>query len=186
MTHFVEKTIKFNEIGGNPVGYDRHMLPFYLGMILEESAETFKAFLNAEDDSDLSALDGKLKELYEAMDAMGTRFKNGDYDHLSDTCDIVEVVDGAADTAVVSIGSIMKAGFNPVTVCDEVANSNLSKFVSDAHGNLYALKNEQGKILKGPNYFRPNLSDPIHILGVESLHPCITIVNVPADFDEVI
>ena len=165
MTQFVEKTIQFNELGGNPIGYDKHMLCFYIGMVLEESAEMIAAFDNKRGESDL-------KQLYELMDKIGTKMKNGDYDAMADNCDIIEVVDGAVDTAVVSIGTVMKAGFDPVLACDEVASSNLSKFVEDEYGNLYALKNEQGKIQKGPNYFRPDLTKAIPQIAT-GFHPSL-------------
>lgn len=151
---FIEKTVKFNELGGNPIGYDRHMLPFYIGMVLEESAEMIAAFENGRGETDIV-------ELHELMQRIGTKFKNGDYDALSDNCDIIEVLDGAVDTAVVSIGTIMKTGFDPAFACHQVADSNLSKFVIGEDGKLVALKNEQGKIMKGPNYFRPDFSNAL-------------------------
>lgn len=65
-----------------------------------------------------------------------------------DIVDRTKFLDALCDQIVTAAGSAYMAGMNIEQGIDEVARSNLSKF--DAEGN--PIFNEQGKIMKGPDY----------------------------------
>ena len=68
--------------------------------------------------------------------------------------DIVEVADALTDILVVTYGGGIAFGINLDDCFDEVHNSNMSKL--DQNGK--PIYNESGKVMKGPNYFKPDLS----------------------------
>ncbi len=65
---------------------------------------------------------------------------------------LVEAYDAIADMQVVNLGNAVAIGADLEPGFEEVHRSNCSKLVD---GKI--LKNEFGKWLKGPNYFKPNL-----------------------------
>ena len=67
--------------------------------------------------------------------------------------DIKEVADALTDILYVTYGAGHAFGINLDKCFDEVQNSNMSKL--DINGK--PIYNELGKVLKGPNYFKPNL-----------------------------
>ena len=71
-----------------------------------------------------------------------------------DNKDILEVADALTDILYVTYGAGHAFGINLDECFDEVQNSNMSKLGID--GN--AIYNEDSKVMKGPNYFKPNLS----------------------------
>jgi predicted HAD superfamily Cof-like phosphohydrolase len=68
--------------------------------------------------------------------------------------DLLEVADALTDILYVTYGAGHAFGINLDKCFDEVQNSNMSKL--DEKGK--PIYNEMGKVLKGPNYFKPNLS----------------------------
>ena len=68
--------------------------------------------------------------------------------------DLVEVADALTDILYVTYGAGHAFGINLDKCFDEVQNSNMSKL--DENGE--PIYNESGKVMKGPNYFKPNLS----------------------------
>ena len=74
-------------------------------------------------------------------------------DAISDN-DIVEVADALTDILVVTYGAGAAFGINLDKCFEEVQNSNMSKL--DKNGE--PIYNESGKVMKGPNYFKPDLS----------------------------
>ena len=66
---------------------------------------------------------------------------------------IVEVADALTDILYVTYGAGHSFGINLDNCFTEVQNSNMSKL--DINGE--PIYNEQGKVMKGPNYFQPNL-----------------------------
>ena len=66
---------------------------------------------------------------------------------------LVEVADALTDILYVTYGAGHSFGINLDACFEEVQNSNMSKL--DKNGN--PIYNENGKVLKGPNYFEPNL-----------------------------
>ena len=68
--------------------------------------------------------------------------------------DLLEVADALTDILYVTYGAGHSFGIDLDKCFDEVQNSNMSKL--DEKGK--AIYNEAGKVMKGPNYFKPNLS----------------------------
>ena len=67
---------------------------------------------------------------------------------------LLEVADALTDLLYVTYGAGHAFGINLDKCFDEVQNSNMSKL--DENGK--PIYNEHGKVMKGPNYFKPNLS----------------------------
>ena len=67
--------------------------------------------------------------------------------------DIKEVADALTDILYVTYGAGHAFGIDLDQCFDEVQRSNMSKL--DENGK--PIFNEHGKVLKGPNYFKPNL-----------------------------
>ena len=80
----------------------------------------------------------ELDELHEAM-------KNND---------LLEVADALTDILYVTYGAGHAFGIDLDKCFEEVQNSNMSKL----GGNGEPIYNESGKVMKGPNYFKPDLS----------------------------
>ena len=68
--------------------------------------------------------------------------------------DIKEVADALTDILYVTYGAGHAFGINLDKCFEEVQNSNMSKLGSDGK----PIYNESGKVMKGPNYFKPDLS----------------------------
>ena len=68
--------------------------------------------------------------------------------------DLLEVADALTDILYVTYGAGHAFGINLDECFDEVQKSNMSKL--DKNGK--PLYNEAGKVMKGPNYFKPDLS----------------------------
>ena len=68
--------------------------------------------------------------------------------------DILEVADALTDILYVAYGAGHAFGINLDKCFNEVQESNMSKL--DSNGK--PIYNETGKVMKGPNYFKPNLS----------------------------
>lgn len=67
---------------------------------------------------------------------------------------LTEIADGLADIIYVAFGTAITYGIPINEILDEVHRSNMSKLGED--GN--SIKREDGKILKGPNYFKPDIA----------------------------
>ena len=68
--------------------------------------------------------------------------------------DIKEVADALTDILYVTYGAGHAFGINLDKCFEEVQNSNMSKLGADGK----PIYNENGKVMKGPDYFKPNLS----------------------------
>ena len=68
--------------------------------------------------------------------------------------DLLEVADALTDILYVTYGAGHAFGIDLDKCFDEVQNSNMSKL--DANGK--PIYNDSGKVMKGPNYFKPDLS----------------------------
>lgn len=91
-----------------------------------------------------------------------------EYMIAEDENDLVETCDGLADIIVVAAGTLFTyAGYRGgMKILDEVGRSNLSKFEIAESGEKVAILRGDGKILKGPHYFRPDIEG---ILRAENL-----------------
>ena len=70
-----------------------------------------------------------------------------------DNKDIKEVADALADILYVTYGAGHAFGIDLDKCFEEVQNSNMSKLGSDGK----PIYNDMGKVMKGPNYFKPDL-----------------------------
>ena len=68
--------------------------------------------------------------------------------------DLLEVADALTDILYVTYGAGHAFGIDLDKCFEEVQNSNMSKLGEDGK----PIYNESGKVMKGPNYFRPDLS----------------------------
>ena len=68
--------------------------------------------------------------------------------------DLLETADALTDILYVTYGAGHAFGIDLDKCFEEVQNSNMSKL--DENGN--PIYNESGKVMKGPNYFKPDLS----------------------------
>ena len=71
-----------------------------------------------------------------------------------DNNDIKEVADALTDILYVTYGAGHAFGINLDKCFEEVQNSNMSKLGSDGK----PIYNDKGKVMKGPNYFKPDLT----------------------------
>ena len=71
-----------------------------------------------------------------------------------DSKDIKEVADALTDILYVTYGAGHAFGINLDKCFEEVQNSNMSKLGS----NGKPIYNDKGKVMKGPNYFKPDLN----------------------------
>ena len=67
--------------------------------------------------------------------------------------DLLEVADALTDILYVTYGTGHAFGIDLDKCFDEVQNSNMSKLDSDGK----PIFNDDGKVMKGPNYFKPDL-----------------------------
>ncbi len=70
------------------------------------------------------------------------------------TKDLKETIDALTDILYVTYGAGHAFGVNLDQCFEEVQNSNMSKLGNDGK----PIYNENGKVMKGPNYFKPNLN----------------------------
>jgi len=71
-----------------------------------------------------------------------------------DNKDIKEVADALTDILYVTYGAGHAFGVDLDKCFEEVQNSNMSKLGSDGK----PIYNDKGKVMKGPNYFKPDLT----------------------------
>ena len=68
--------------------------------------------------------------------------------------DMKEVADALTDILYVTYGAGHAFGINLDKCFEEVQNSNMSKLGTDGK----PIYNDKGKVMKGPNYFKPDLN----------------------------
>ena len=68
--------------------------------------------------------------------------------------DLLEVADALTDILYVTYGAGHAFGIDLDKCFEEVQNSNMSKLGEDGK----PIYNDFGKVMKGPNYYKPNLS----------------------------
>ena len=74
--------------------------------------------------------------------------------HAIENKDLKETIDALTDILYVTYGAGHAFGVNLDKCFEEVQNSNMSKLGN----NGKPIYNDQGKVMKGPNYFKPDLS----------------------------
>ena len=82
--------------------------------------------------------------------------ENKEYLEAANNNDMIEVADALGDMLYILCGTIIEHGMQDLIedVFDEIQKSNMSKLGLD--GN--PIFREDGKVMKGPNYFKPNFS----------------------------
>ena len=81
--------------------------------------------------------------------------ENEEYLEAAKNGDLVEVADALGDIMYILFGTILKHGMQHkiVEVFEEIQQSNMSKLGK----NGKPIYREDGKVLKGPHYFKPNI-----------------------------
>ena len=81
--------------------------------------------------------------------------ENDEYLEAARKKDLVEIADALGDKLYILCGTILAHGLQDkiVEVFDEIQRSNMSKLSADGTPVI----REDGKILKGQNYFKPNI-----------------------------
>lgn len=82
--------------------------------------------------------------------------ENAEYAEASDEDNLIEVFDALIDQMYILIGTIQSHGMEDVFMegFKEVHRSNMSKLGEDGK----PIYREDGKVIKGPNYFKPDLN----------------------------
>lgn len=82
--------------------------------------------------------------------------ENNEYLEAAEAGDLVEVADALGDQLYILCGTILSHGMQDVIedVFREIQASNMSKL----GGNGLPILREDGKVMKGPDYFRPDIS----------------------------
>lgn len=132
---------QFHEVYGLPivttgVNLDNERMHMRLSLIMEETTELIRAFYGEKAAAALREASAEIKTLDE-----GER-------------DTIEVADALADLTYVVYGMALEAGINLPEVLREVQASNLSKLGEDGK----PIYREDGKVLKGPGFFGPNIA----------------------------
>lgn len=80
--------------------------------------------------------------------------ENEEYLEAVQNNDVVEIADALGDMLYILCGTIIEHGLQHKieAVFDEIQRSNMSKLGEDGQ----PIYREDGKVLKGPNYFKPN------------------------------
>ena len=94
---------------------------------------------------DKKIIELRLKLIQEELNEFKEAIKNRD---------IIEVADALTDILYVTYGAGHSFGINLDKCFDEVQKSNMSKLGKDGK----PIYNENGKVMKGPDYFKPDLS----------------------------
>lgn len=83
--------------------------------------------------------------------------ENEEYLEAANNNDLVEVADALGDMLYILCGTIIEHGMQHKieAVFEEIQRSNMSKLGADGQ----PIYREDGKVLKGPNYFKPNIKD---------------------------
>lgn len=83
--------------------------------------------------------------------------ENKEYLEAANTNDMVEVADALGDMLYILCGTILEHGmqYKIEEVFEEIQRSNMSKLGKDGS----PIFREDGKVLKGPNYFEPKLME---------------------------
>lgn len=123
----------------NPLQFDAREFRrrFHLTPGLTHSSLTLQAKLIAEE----------AKEVAEAADALAL--------NLDDKKAKAHLLKEVADLVYVCFQKAEAFGWDLTEACTRVHNSNLSKLGPDGE----PIRREDGKVLKGPNYYEPHLTD---------------------------
>ncbi len=120
---------------------------------LEAVAEFHKAFgLGIKEVPESFLGKDKLKLRFDLMAE-----ENEEYLEAANNDDLVEVADALGDMLYILCGTILEHGmqYKIEEVFEEIQRSNMSKLGADGK----PIYREDGKVMKGPNYFKPNIKE---------------------------
>lgn len=148
----------FHHIYGMPVGerlwrdtncqhMTRDRIKMRLGLILEEVLELFSACSFELVDNQLNDGGNELTLRDDVLFKTGSPLNSGGVD-------TVEAADALGDIIYVVLGMAIEMGIDLDSVLREIHASNLTKLGYDGH----PIYREDGKVMKGPNYVRPNIA----------------------------
>ncbi len=114
------------------------------------------------------------EELQELATASGFRFNYSIADEPTSGVDLIEAADACGDLDYVVQGTNLAYGFPAARVVEEIHRSNMSKL--DANGK--PIYRADGKVLKGPGYFKPDIAkvlrkSPEHVCGLQGYNGMI-------------
>ena len=117
---------------------------------VQEFHEAFKLGLKHEPTADLGEAKNKLR-----FDLMAE--ENEEYFEAAQEGDLVEVADALGDMLYILCGTILEHGmqYKIEEVFNEIQRSNMSKLGADGK----PIYREDGKVLKGPSYFKPKIKE---------------------------
>lgn len=106
--------------------------------------------LNIQDTPTVHISEDRKKLRFELM-----KEENEEYFEAAQKNDLVEVADALGDMLYILCGTIIEHGMQDKIeeVFNEIQRSNMSKLGEDGK----PIYREDGKVLKGPNYFKPNI-----------------------------
>ena len=112
--------------------------------------ETYGLGVSEEIKADLGPLKNELR--FNLM-----KEENEEYLEAVQNKDIVEIADALGDMLYILCGTILEHGLQHKieAVFDEIQRSNMSKLGEDGK----PIYREDGKVMKGPNYFKPNFEE---------------------------
>nr|AOE12064.1 hypothetical protein [uncultured bacterium] len=124
-------------------------MKYKIGAVQEFHA-AFKLGIKHNPTADLGEAKNKLR--YDLMAE-----ENDEYFEAAQNNDLVEVADALGDMLYILCGTIIEHGmqYKIEEVFNEIQRSNMSKLGAD--GN--PIYREDGKVLKGPSYFKPNIKE---------------------------
>lgn len=117
---------------------------------VKEFHEAFKLGIKHDPTADLGEAKNKLR--YNLMAE-----ENDEYLEAAQNNDLVEVADALGDMLYILCGTIIEHGmqYKIEEVFNEIQRSNMSKLGADGK----PIFREDGKVLKGPSYFKPNIKE---------------------------
>lgn len=152
-----EKVGEFHRTFGHPVNEapvvpDDARIRLRLSLIGEEFGELIEAVTGETQQAKL------VHQLAENLLDQISKLEGEDFD-----VDLTETADALTDITVVTNGSGHEFGLDLDATGDEVHRSNMSKLGEDGK----PIYDERGKIMKGPNYFKPNLAKVLGLSGAQ-------------------
>ncbi|MEX6627158.1 nucleoside triphosphate pyrophosphohydrolase family protein [Tenacibaculum pacificus] len=117
---------------------------------VQEFHEAFK--INIQNKPTIAISEDRKKLRFELM-----KEENEEYLEAAKNNDLVEVADALGDMLYILCGTIIEHGMQDKIeeVFNEIQRSNMSKLGEDGK----PIYREDGKVLKGPNYFKPNIKE---------------------------
>lgn len=113
---------------------------------VKEFHETYGAYISEESKlPDSSVRELRIALLQEEFD---------EYTKAEEDNDLVEIADALGDMMYIIYGTAISYGIPLDDIFNEIHSSNMSKLGEDGK----PIRREDGKILKGPNFFRPDIA----------------------------